>query len=232
MSAMVDSASMLVAFSAGLISFLSPCVLPLVPGIVAYLAGESAARTPSRFQTFIASLWFVLGFTVVFAGIGVALNTLLVAVAYDAQLWLSRAAGAVIVLFGLHLMGIIRVSFLDKPHTLHVPTGLTSRHLTAWLFGAAFAVGWTPCAGAALGAIVGLAAHTPHIAFILLMSYAAGLGLPFLVVGVVARDLTALLVRSSAYTRTLSQIFGVVLVLIGFLILTQKLAQFAPLISL
>jgi cytochrome c-type biogenesis protein len=225
---MFDSLNVFIAFSAGLISFLSPCVLPLVPGIVAYLAGESSTHSPSRVQTFVASVWFVCGFTIVFAGIGIALNTVLASVAYDAQLWLSRISGALIIIFGLQMMRVVRISFLEKTHTMHVPTGLTSRHVTAWLFGAAFAIGWTPCAGAALGAIVGLAAHTPHIAFMLLMSYAAGLGLPFLAIGLVARDITTLLTRTATYTRVLTQFFGALLVLIGVLILTQKLAQFAP----
>jgi cytochrome c-type biogenesis protein len=228
---MVGELSIAVAFTAGLVSFLSPCILPLVPGILSYLAGESTSHRPSRRETFYASIWFVAGFITVFAALGITLNTVLAHVAYDVHVWLSRVGGALLIVFGAHLAGIVRVRFLERSYTVHVPSGITSRQLMAFAFGAAFAIGWTPCAGAALGAILGLAAHAPHTSFALLLAYAAGLGLPFLLSGLVAVDMQRLLIKATRYTRILTIFFGLLLIGIGILIATQTLNQVTTLLS-
>jgi len=150
-----------VAFIAGIVSFLSPCVLPIIPGFLAYLSGSSVGHTPSRREIFTNSVFFVLGFSVIFAALGVLLNTLLEAFAYDVQTWLSRIGGVVIIFFGLYLMRIIHIPFLEREHKLTVRRKFSSKYLTSFLFGSAFAAGWTPCVGAALGAILGLAATQP-----------------------------------------------------------------------
>src|SRR5208337_5356 len=143
--------SYLVAFGAGIVSFLAPCVLPLVPGFLVYLAGTSVREgTAKRWDIFIASLLFVAGFSFVFSVLGILLNTILTSVATDVQIWLSRIGGLIIIFFGLYLTGLIRVSWLEKEYKFRI-TGIKSKYLTAFLFGVAFAVGWTPCVGAALG---------------------------------------------------------------------------------
>ena len=111
----------------------------------------------------------MLGFSLVFAALGVLLNTVLEAVAYDVQIWLSRIGGTLVIIFGLYLAGLVKISFLERPHTFAVHTGNRSRYTTSFLFGLAFAAGWTPCVGAALGAILGLAASAPGSAFLLLL---------------------------------------------------------------
>src|SRR3989338_4274157 len=177
---MAGSLTIFVAFFAGLVSFLAPCVLPIIPGFLAYLAGSSLAdaRTHRR-DIFLNSLFFVIGFSLVFAVLGVLLNTLLESFAYDVQIWLSRVGGAIIIFFGLYLTGLLKIPFLEKTHTFKVQKRFKSKYATSFLFGLAFAAGWTPCVGAALGAILGLAASQPGAAFGLLMAYALGLGLPF-----------------------------------------------------
>lgn len=219
--------SLFVAFSAGLVSFLSPCVLPLIPGFLTYLAGETGTRAPTRMQTFMASVFFVLGFSSVFALLGVLLNTVLSLVAYDVQLWLSRIGGVIIVLFGVYLTGLVRIRFLEKPHVLRVRQRFSSRELTAFVFGAAFAAGWTPCVGAALGAILGLAASAPQAAFVLLMAYALGLGVPFLVIGLFAASAQVFLARFVQAARFITIFFGVLLIVVGVLVFTQKLSRLA-----
>ena len=171
--------SYLVAFLAGIVSFLAPCVLPLVPGFLIYLAGTSAKEgSGKRWDIVLASILFVAGFSLVFSLLGVLLNTILNSVTYGVQLWLSRAGGLIIIFFGLYLVGLIRIGWLEQEHKFSV-TGIKSKYLTSFVFGAAFAAGWTPCVGAALGAILGLAATQPGIAFTLLLAYSAGLGVPF-----------------------------------------------------
>ena len=178
------------SFIAGVVSFLSPCILPIIPGFLSYLAGNtvSSAGVPgvSRKSVFLTSVFFVLGFSVIFASFGVLLNTLLTDVAYEVREWLSRIGGVIIIAFGLYLTGLVKIAFFEVEHRFNVKYRFSSRYFTAFVFGAAFAAGWTPCVGAVLGTILGLAVTAPASAFLFLLAYSLGLGLPFLVVGAIA----------------------------------------------
>lgn len=216
------------AFLGGLVSFLAPCVLPIIPGFLAYLAGASTTDTGSkRKEIFINSVFFVLGFGIVFAFLGVLLNTLLENIAYDVQTWLSRIGGVMIIFFGLYLVGLIKIPFLEREYKMSVNTKFKSRYATSFLFGLAFAAGWTPCVGPALGVILGLAATQPGSAFILLFTYALGLGIPFLIVGAFTGQATEFINRHAVGLRYLNIVFGVILLALGVLIFTQKLALIA-----
>jgi len=220
--------TLLVAFVAGLVSFLSPCVLPIIPGFLAYLAGNSdTTQTPSRRSVLLHSVLFVAGFAAVFATLGVLLNSLLSLVAYDVQIYLARIGGVIIIIFGFFLMGLLRIPALERAHTIPVVGLVSSRSVTSFLFGAAFAAGWTPCVSAALGAILGIAAAQPSIAFWLLMVYALGLGLPFLLIGFFATGMQHFVARNTQTLRIINVSFGAVLVILGVLIFTQQLARFA-----
>lgn len=219
-----------VALFAGLVSFLSPCVFPLIPGFLAYLAGTSVAEAKTkRMEVFLNSLFFVLGFSIVFALLGVLLNTLLEAFAYDAQLWLARIGGIIIIFFGLYLTGLIRIKFLEQEHKIEVKRKFKSKYLTSFLFGFAFAVGWSPCVGVILGAILGLAASQPGRAFVLLLFYAIGLGLPFLLVGLFTAQAADFLHKYAKTFLVIRVVFGIILIVLGVLAFTQKLAVIANL---
>lgn len=217
-----------IAFSAGLVSFLAPCVLPLVPGFLAYLGGialdKGASARRMRFATFYASVFFVLGFTAVFAILGLLLHGALVQASALLQVSFARIGGAIIIFFGLYLMGLVKPSFLERPHSLSVHTKFSSRTLASFVFGAAFAAGWTPCVGAALGAILGLATLAPAKTFSLLIAYALGLGAPFLLIGAFAGEIERYLIRSFAWVQYVNIILGGVLVFFGLLAFTQNLA--------
>ena len=218
-----------IAFVAGIISFFAPCILPIIPGFLAYLGGSSS-NTPTgkeRRSIMINAVFFVLGFASVFAVLGVLLNTLLEAFAYDVQIWLSRIGGIVIIFFGLYLARLIKIPFLDRDHKLTVKKKFGSRYATSFVFGSAFAAGWTPCVGAALGAILGLAASNPGTAFWLLMSYALGLGVPFLVVGAFAAQATQFFARHAKTFERVNIVFGYILVVLGILVFTQLLTRIA-----
>ena len=220
--------TLVIAFIGGIVSFLSPCVLPIIPGFLAYLTGTSAQEGgPKRSHVLIHSALFVLGFSLVFALLGVLLNTVLENVAYDTQIWLSRIGGVIIIFFGLFLMKLVHIPFLERAHTWNVAGKFKSKHLTSLLFGAAFAAGWTPCVSAALGAILGLAASTPGVAFWLLMSYSFGLGVPFLIIGFFAADAGRLIHKYAKSLTYINLVFGAILVLLGVLIFTQDLALLA-----
>ncbi|HBB43969.1 MAG: Cytochrome c biogenesis protein [Parcubacteria group bacterium GW2011_GWA1_44_13] len=221
--------TIIVAFGAGVVSFFAPCVLPLVPGFIAYLGGIALEKkTPdalvSRFAMFHASLFFVLGFTTVFAVLGLVLHSALVQAGPELQTILARAGGAIVIFFGLYLMGLVKLSFLERPHIFKVHKKFSSRALTSFVFGSAFAMGWTPCVGAALGAILGLAVLAPAKTFFLLVAYALGLGAPFLIIGAFAGEIEKYLSRSFAWMQYVNILFGGVLVWFGALAFTQNLS--------
>jgi cytochrome c-type biogenesis protein len=222
---MTNDFSVGVSFLAGLVSFLSPCVLPIVPGFLAYLAGSSLAESEGdkRRAVFVNTVFFVLGFSIVFAVLGVLLNTVLSTVAYGAQEWASRVGGVIIILFGLYLTKLIKIPFLEREYKFSMRLKLRSRYITSLLFGAAFAAGWTPCVGAVLGGILGLAAAQPGSAFYLLFAYAIGLGIPFLIVGFFAAHASRVINRYASVLNYVSIGFGVLLILLGVLIFTQQL---------
>lgn len=221
--------SYFVAFAAGIVSFLAPCVLPIVPGFLAYLAGTTVREGASkRWDIFVASIFFVAGFSFVFSLLGVLLNTVLSSIAYDVQLWLSRIGGVVIIFFGLYLVGLIRVEWLEKEYKFNI-TRRRSNYVTSFLFGVAFAAGWTPCVGAALGAILGLAATKPSLAFSLLLVYSFGLGLPFIITGLFASQAASAISKYSHFLNYVNIVFGIILIIIGILIFTQTLSLVANL---
>ncbi len=216
------------AFLAGLVSFLSPCVLPIVPGFLAYLAGTSTSDAPQhRFAIFMNSFFFVLGFSSIFALLGVLLNTILAHVAYSVTSWLAWIGGTIIIFFGLYLTKLIDIPFLNVEYKPKVTVRFNSRYITSFIFGAAFAAGWTPCVGAVLGGILGLAASHPGSAFFLLLTYALGLGIPFLVTGLFANSATQFFVRFARVAMFINIIFGFFLIVLGVLVFTQTLSTVA-----
>lgn len=225
----MNDVTIFVAFGAGVVSFLAPCVLPLVPGFIAYLGGiaignKTPSATVSRFAMLHASIFFVLGFTTVFAILGVILHSALVQAGPELQSILAKVGGAIVVFFGLYLMGLVKLSFLERPHIFSVYKKFSSRSLTSFVFGAAFAAGWTPCVGAALGAILGLAVLAPAKTFFLLVAYALGLGVPFLIIGAFAGEIEKYLAKSFSWIQYANILFGGVLVWLGALAFTQNLS--------
>jgi len=217
--------SFFIAFIAGLASFFAPCIIPLVPAFLGYLSGNSFEKS-SRWELFKHSLLFVLGFSAVFATLGVLLNSLLSNVAYDVQIWLGRVAGAVIILFGFYLLGFIKPSFLLREHKIKAHK-FKSRELSSFVFGAAFAVGWTPCVGAILGTILALAASQPGQSFILLSGYSLGLGIPFLIAGLFAQPFVHWIQRHQTFFKYYNIVIGVLVLALGVFVFTGKLALVA-----
>ena len=215
--------TIVVAFVAGIISFVSPCVLPLIPGFLAYLSGTSAGQQGARLKMFFNSVAFVLGFSVVFAMLGVLLNTILERVSYNVQTWLSRIGGVIIILFALYILGLIKINFLEREHKLKVKKKFSITYITSFVFGSAFAVGWTPCVSAILGSVFALVVTKPGLGFVLLLSYALGLGIPFLLVGLFTTQATNLINRSATVLKYFNIVVGILLLILGILVFTNKL---------
>jgi cytochrome c-type biogenesis protein len=148
-------------------------------------------------------------------------------VASDVQSWLSKIGGVVVILFGLYLTGLVKPAFLNRELKINPTYKSSSRFLTSFIFGAAFAVGWTPCVGAVLGSILALAATQPGSSFGLLFSYSIGLGLPFLIVGLFAAHATRWISKIGPWLKYLDIIFGVILIIFGILIFTESLPLIA-----
>ena len=188
---------------------------------------EETPASPGSWDLFVSSVFFVLGFSVVFSLLGVLLQTVLSSVGYTVQIWLGRIGGVIIIIFGLFLLGLLKIPFLERPHTFRVSRRFKSHYLTSFVFGAAFAVGWTPCVGAALGAILALASTQASSGFVLLIAYTLGLGLPFLLVGLFAQKAAHFIERAQGWLTYVQYIFGVILIAMGVLVFTGQLARIA-----
>lgn len=186
------------AFLAGLASFLSPCVLSLVPAYIGYLGGRSMAmaqeREPSRWETFSHGLAFVLGFSVVFILLGIATSAL-GSLLYDARNWLAKIGGIVVVIFGLHMTHIIRIPFLDYDLRPQSQPDRQRGYVSSFLMGIFFSAGWSPCVGPVLGAILTLSLSGGSVAqgALLLTAYSVGLAIPFLIAALGISWVTTLL---------------------------------------
>ena len=215
------------AFAAGIVSFLSPCVLPLVPGYVSYVTGSSLEELrdggADRARALPLAIWFVLGFSTVFVALGASatlLGQLLLAWRYE----LGIAAGVVVILFGLHMLGLSPLTLMQREARLHVETQ-GGRAVGAYLLGLAFAFGWTPCIGPVLGAILTLGASTANVGrgATLLAVYSLGLGVPFLLAALFTDVLLERLRQLSRTGRRLQRAAGILLAVVGVLMITGQL---------
>ncbi len=222
---------LLAAFGAGILSFLSPCVFPLVPGYLSYLAGTSVQATQSqpttRWRVSVHALCFVLGFALIFALLGAAAS-LLGSALHAYQQVLARLAGLLLVLFGIALTGLVPLPFLSGEHHVQVKPG-TSAWWRSGLIGIAFGASWSACTGPILGSILVLTAvgTTLMQGVIFLLAYALGLGLPFLLIGLLVDRVSPLMRHIRRYTGPISLIGGAILILMGMLIFSGHLDQLA-----
>jgi len=223
--------AMLVALVAGLISFLSPCVLPIVPPYLAYMSGVSLADLNSgrvgRGRAILPALFFVLGLSTVFLFLGFAASaagTLLL----QYQGWFNTIAGIVVMGFGAHFIGVYRIGFLDREARMDAGDRGGSA-FGAYVLGLAFAFGWTPCIGPQLGAILSLAAGEASVArgTLLLAVYAAGLGIPFLLVAAFLPRLGGLMGWMKRHMEQIERVMGLLLWTIGLLMLTGGFSTFS-----
>jgi cytochrome c-type biogenesis protein len=176
---------------------------------------------------FWSSVFFVLGFSFVFSIVGVLLQTILAHVSSSAETWLGWIGGVVIILFGLFLLDLISPNFLKEDHKFSVKHKFRSYLLTSFVFGAAFALGWTPCVSAALGAILLLATTQAGSAFFLLFAYTLGIGIPFILVGLFVNQVRGFIARAGKWLKYIQYTFGVLLIIIGILVFTGELSQIA-----
>ena len=219
------------AFLAGLASFLSPCVFSLVPAYIGYLGGRAAGGEDSasnRFVTFTHGLAFVLGFSVVFVVLGVAVSAA-GGLLYDLRGYLAKIGGIVVVIFGLHMIGVFRIPFLEYDARVHSNPDRKWGYLSSALLGVFFSAGWSPCVGPVLGTILTLAINGGSVALgaKLLSAYSAGLAVPFLVAALGIGWVSTTLRKYGKAMHYIEIAMGVVLVIVGILLFSGAFALLA-----
>jgi cytochrome c-type biogenesis protein len=210
------------AFLAGLVSFLSPCVFSLVPAYVGYLGGRAAGgenRVSNRWVTLTHGLAFVLGFSVVFVILGAAVSVA-GGFLYAVRNWLAKIGGIVVIIFGLHMIGVFRIPFLEYDTRVTSAPNPKWGYLSSALLGVFFSAGWSPCVGPVLGTILTLAINGGSVALgaKLLSAYSAGLAVPFLAAAVGIGWVTTILRNYNKVMRYVEIAMGVVLIIVGVLL--------------
>lgn len=213
-----------ISFTAGVLSFLSPCVLPLIPSYVSFITGLSLEDVQrSRRIALVNSLLFIAGFTVVFLALG-ATATVVGQLLFRQREWVSRIGGVLVIVFGLYLVGAFNFGFLARDRRVHVankPLG----YLGTFLVGMAFAAGWTPCIGPILGGVLTFTASSADLnrGLLLLSAYSLGLAVPFLLAALMIERFMATLQRYRSALAWTSRVSGVLLIIVGLLMVTGSM---------
>jgi cytochrome c-type biogenesis protein len=246
-----ENVTLLAAFGAGILSFISPCVLPLIPGYLSYLSGLSlddmrgtstatgsgvvvavAPPVGARRQVIVASLAFILGFTIIFVALGASASAIGAYVLARRDI-LGKVAGAIVIVFGLHTMGVLRIEWLYQEKRVRTPQQRPESFIGAALVGMAFAFGWTPCLGPILAGILAVAGaqETVGAGARLLFVYSLGLGVPFFATALAINHFFAALARIRRHYHKIELVSGALLVAIGVLIFTDRFTIIAQWLS-
>ncbi len=227
--------SIFASFLAGLLTFLSPCIFPLLPGYISFMSGESLENLKNsatsekslspRLKAFLGALFFGLGFTIVFIILGASATTF-GKVLHNYQKVLSQIAGIIIIIFGMHMLGILKIKSLMKTSKLHYNTKKSLPFfINAFFLGMAFVLGWTPCVGPILAGILAVASQESYViqGMFLLFIYSLGLWIPFLVAALAINEVINAIRKFGKYLVWIERIAGILLITIGILLLTNKM---------
>ena len=227
--------TILIAFVAGLSSFVAPCILPMIPAFLAYISGTTVTEIGSRNGSVLSinrlnivfnTIFFVLGFSIVFSVLGVLINGVLSSATSEITESLNIVGGAIIVTFGIFLLLSTKIRSLNIEKKFF-PKKTKSSYPMSFVFGLAFAAGWTPCVGPILGTILTLAATTPSISFSLLLAYSFGLGIPFILMGIFFSRATKIIRSMTKHLKYYNVILGMFIIILGILVFTNQLAYIA-----
>jgi len=225
-----------VAALAGLGSFVAPCILPMIPAFLAYISGTTLSELNQKNGTKLVSInrtnvilntvFFVLGFAIVFSTLGVIINSTLEGLSSELISGFNQIGGIIIIGFGIFLLLTTKFRSLNIEKKFF-PKREKASYPLSFLFGLAFAAGWTPCVGPILGTILTLAAATPTVSFYLLLAYSLGLGIPFILMGVFFSRATRVIQAMSKHLKYYSVLIGALIIILGVLVFTNQLAYIA-----
>jgi len=232
----MSEVTLAVAALAGLGSFVAPCILPMIPAFLAYISGTTLSELNQKNGTKLVSInrtnvilntvFFVLGFSIVFSTLGVIINSTLGGLSSELISGFNQIGGIIIIGFGIFLLLTTKFRSLNIEKKFFPKREKVSYPLS-FLFGLAFAAGWTPCVGPILGTILTLAAATPTVSFYLLLAYSLGLGIPFILMGIFFSRATRVIQAMSKHLKYYSVIIGALIIILGVLVFTNQLAYIA-----
>ncbi|MDH3277420.1 MAG: cytochrome c biogenesis protein CcdA [Nitrosopumilus sp.] len=224
------------AIFAGLGSFVAPCILPLIPAFLAYISGSTLSELNNKSETktilvnrtkiILNTIFFVLGFSIVFSTLGVIINSTLANSSGVLINNFNQLGGVIIIGFGAFLLLSSKINKLNIEKKF-IPKRSKASYPLSFVFGLAFAAGWTPCVGPILGTILTLAATTPSVAFNLLLAYSLGLGIPFVLMGIFFSRATRIIKSMSKHLKYYNLVLGVFIIILGVMVFTNQLAYIA-----
>ena len=224
-----------IAALAGLGSFVAPCILPMIPAFLAYISGstlsdlnnkETQVISINRSRIILNTVFFVLGFSLVFSTLGVIINSTLTGSTEILIDGFNQAGGIIIISFGVFLLLSTKINKLNIEKKF-IPKRSKASYPLSFVFGLAFAAGWTPCVGPILGTILTLAATTPSVAFNLLLAYSLGLGIPFILMGIFFSRANKIIRKMSRHLKYYNLILGGFIIILGVLVFTNQLSYIA-----
>ncbi|MBT3573661.1 MAG: cytochrome C biogenesis protein [Nitrosopumilus sp.] len=227
--------TIMIALFAGLGSFLAPCILPMIPAFLAYISGTTLSEMKTNQTTnvqinkiniILNTIFFVLGFSIVFSILGVLINSVLSNKITEFTESLNFVAGIIIISFGLFLLFSTKINSLNIEKKIIIKNFKASYPMS-FIFGLAFAIGWTPCVGPILGTILTLAVTTPSMSFSLLLAYSLGLGIPFILMGIFFSRSTRIIRSMSKHLKYYNIVLGGLIIILGVLVFTNQLAYIA-----
>ncbi len=229
----IEAPSIIASFFAGLLTFLSPCIFPLLPGYLSFMSGESIenlkedksdSKYSPRFKAFLGALFFGLGFTIVFVALG-ASATSLGTFLKTYQRLLAQIGGIIVIIFGLHMMGVFKIKFLMKTVKVNYKKRSVPFFVNAFLLGIVFVLGWTPCIGPILTGILAVASQESSVSqgMMLLFIYSLGLWIPFLVASLAVNEVMSAIRKAGTLLLWVERIAGLLLIVIGILLVTDKM---------
>lgn len=233
---LMSEVTLAVAALAGLGSFVAPCILPMIPAFLAYISGTTLSElnqkngtkliSINRTNVILNTVFFVLGFSIVFSTLGVIINSTLGGLSSELISGFNQIGGIIIIGFGIFLLLTTKFRSLNIEKKF-IPKREKVSYPLSFLFGLAFAAGWTPCVGPILGTILTLAAATPTVSFYLLLAYSLGLGIPFILMGVFFSRATRVIQAMSKHLKYYSVLIGALIIFLGVLVFTNQLAYIA-----
>lgn len=207
-------------FLEGIITFISPCILPMIPIYISYFAGDSMVNDKSKYNVLVNSLGFVLGFTIIFTLLGTLAGSFGSFIKYQSNI-INIISGLIVVVFGINYIGLFKIQFLERSSKINVQIK-TFKFLSSILFGMIFAIGWTPCVGTFLGAALMIAVNSKDImkGALMLLIYSIGLGIPFVICAVLIDKIKESFNFIKRNYKIINMLSGIILILVGFAIMT------------
>lgn len=228
-----EAPSIFVAFSAGLITFFSPCIFPLIPGYLSFISGETIdnlktgetdSKLSPRLKAFLGALFFGLGFTIVFIILGASATS--IGTFFNQYRYiLAQIGGVIIIIFGLHMLGVFKIKFLMKTARINYSKKSVPFYVNAFILGFVFVLGWSPCIGPILASILAVASQESSVTqgIVLLFVYSLGLWIPFLISALAINEVMAAVKKAGKAVIWVERIAGILLILIGILLVTSSM---------